>query len=729
MELSEDETQVLNAVARLEGEFGKIATRLAIRRLVLPPPNPGWEGLFTAAESTVAKGALRRFSTHDDIAYKLTVEGWLQCEKFPQVKELIRGFIQAFRTKYEGDFAGNEVTWKELVDAGVSSQVNLAISAGATLHLWANGATGGPESTFGRPFDLDMVLSCETPEAFIDYRLKNPAARVAYRNELERHATGEARRAVSLVYKALVENRRWPLTRRINVTFRREKLDLTRTADHGRFLRGADLTTDDAVTGVTLEGLVFVPDAADDRRDIVRLLAFLGEHYETRPELREVEPQLLMASLGLDEEDLSHLATILANQWSTFVSMNGRAFSIDASRFYVGPDHLDFVGAESFEDIVYAIHDRRIDVARQPGQAPLPIVPSMAHEPIVAPSPKPTTRASATFGPWKKIGGLKGGAQGEVSVVERHEPEYTKGVLKRVRANRDHDPKAAKRLLREALALRKLRHPCIAELVGVSLPNAPEPWLVTRWAPFGSIDRHLSVYKGDVWRTLRLARDLAGALEAAHLSGIIHRDVKPKNILMYSLDHIALTDFGISHHDEEETLTSTDEAPGTYWFGPADRQERRDPKPSLDVFNLGRLVYFMLSDGRQFKHTHRDKDDDLGTLLQRGDLELVNQLLDQMINLDRSRRPQSMRAVIVLIDRALDQLFGGRTRAANVCRACSSGTYVDAGALTFTPPTELFLEPGQLKIRLGEFKPRAWVCSSCGDLTIRFEQLMGLAKR
>ncbi len=725
MEIRDDETRVLNAVARLEGELGKIPTRMAIRRLVAPPKTDGAEALWNAAEACVEKGTLVRFSRQDEIAYKLTLEGWLCTERWPDIRDLIRAFIAAFNEQYERDFVGNEIGWKAIVGAGFRGQLNLATAVGSALHLFSGGSIAAEESTFRRPFDLEMILSLETAEEFIAYRRKNPAERVAYRNDLERAATGEVRRAAAFVYGELVANLRWPLARRADVALRREKIDLTRIANQGRFLRGADLIADDATTSVLLEGLVFVPAADADRRALTRILSFLGTYYEQHPDLREVEPRVLVENLEIQEQELSRLATILAEQYSAFVSLKGATFTLNASRFYVSPDHLDFIGAETFEDIVYAIYDRRIDRAqRWPRISIPPDTDEVDAPPVQRAASKP---APSPFGPWRKIRALKGGGQGEVFIVERVEPEYTKGVLKRVRADKN-SPKEVKRLLREALALRKLRHPCIAELVGTSLPNIPEPWLVTRWAAFGSIDDHRPIYAGDIWRTLRLARDVSGALEAAHNKGIVHRDVKPKNILMYSLDHVALTDFGISHHEDEETITTYD-APGTFWFGPTDRDERRNPKPSLDVFNLGRLIYFLLSGGRQFKHSHRDQNDDLRTIFDRAEFDVVNLLLDEMLVPDREARPQTMRAVIELIDRALDQTFGGRSPAPNKCRACSSGIYVDGGPLTWNSPTELFIEPDRLKLGLAQFKPRAWICRSCGDLRIQLDQLLGLARR
>ena len=122
------------------------------------------------------------------------------------------------------------------------------------------------------------------------------------------------------------------------------------------------------------------------------------------------------------------------------------------------------------------------------------------------------------------------------------------------------------RFRHEINIVKTLRHPFIAEVLDSSADA--EMWFVTRFAPLGSLADGVGWLRGDAWRTLRMGRDIASALHFAHQNGVIHRDVKPGNILVYGPDHFALTDFGIAHHPDQTRATAMGEKVGPGWFLP-----------------------------------------------------------------------------------------------------------------------------------------------------------------
>ena len=104
-------------------------------------------------------------------------------------------------------------------------------------------------------------------------------------------------------------------------------------------------------------------------------------------------------------------------------------------------------------------------------------------------------------------------AEGEVLVVEREAPlEHAIGVLKRVPAELADDAKRLGRFKHEIEAVRDIRHPFTADVLDVDIK---ELWFVTRFAPLGTLQEHLGWFKGDAWRTLRMGRDIAVALQCS----------------------------------------------------------------------------------------------------------------------------------------------------------------------------------------------------------------------
>jgi eukaryotic-like serine/threonine-protein kinase len=149
---------------------------------------------------------------------------------------------------------------------------------------------------------------------------------------------------------------------------------------------------------------------------------------------------------------------------------------------------------------------------------------------------------------------------------------------------------ARQRVLREARIAARLRHP---NAVGVhDVTDDPSgPVLVMEYLPARSLADVLAERTGlSPQEVARIGAAAAAALAAAHAAGIVHRDVKPGNILLGHDGTIKITDFGISHAAGDVTVTSTGLL-GTPAFLAPEVARGEPPGPASDVFSLGATLY------------------------------------------------------------------------------------------------------------------------------------------
>jgi serine/threonine protein kinase len=201
------------------------------------------------------------------------------------------------------------------------------------------------------------------------------------------------------------------------------------------------------------------------------------------------------------------------------------------------------------------------------------------------------------------------GGQGTVFRVKdlsgEHRGEF---ALKRV-----PDSNRRVRFRREIEAIKRLTdpqthqaHPNIISLLDHSaLDDTPDPakqYLVMPIATGGdlSVPGRLGLYKDSIDSVLQVAKQVAGALSAAHAAGIIHRDVKPENILFTGMGHeLWLSDFGICLIREAPRVTELPEVVGPWAFMAPELEQggQLDVTPSADIYSLGKVIFYMLSGG------------------------------------------------------------------------------------------------------------------------------------
>ncbi|MFB7917679.1 serine/threonine-protein kinase [Streptomyces sp. NPDC056061] len=149
-----------------------------------------------------------------------------------------------------------------------------------------------------------------------------------------------------------------------------------------------------------------------------------------------------------------------------------------------------------------------------------------------------------------------------------------------------------KRVLREAISLARVSHPNVVTIYHVvDSPEVFHPWLVMELVPGGSFQDRLERGLCTPTETAQLGRGVLGALNAAHTSGILHRDVKPGNVLLRADGTPVLTDFGIAAVREATSLTNTGELIGSPDYMAPERLRGHDEIPSSDLWSLAMMLF------------------------------------------------------------------------------------------------------------------------------------------
>ncbi|GAA4067936.1 serine/threonine-protein kinase [Streptomyces shaanxiensis] len=169
----------------------------------------------------------------------------------------------------------------------------------------------------------------------------------------------------------------------------------------------------------------------------------------------------------------------------------------------------------------------------------------------------------------------------EVAVKEPRVPDH---LPERERA------KAYERMRREARAAARLDHPAVVNVHDVAVVDG-RPWIVMELVQGRSLGSALQEGTLDARDAARIGLQVLGALEAAHAAGILHRDVKPDNVLLGRHDRVVLTDFGIAQIEGETNLTDTGGFVGSPEYIAPERVLGQRPGPSSDLWSLGVVLY------------------------------------------------------------------------------------------------------------------------------------------
>ena len=270
------------------------------------------------------------------------------------------------------------------------------------------------------------------------------------------------------------------------------------------------------------------------------------------------------------------------------------------------------------------------------------------------------TRAAGPFGPFEILSELGRGAMGAVYLAR-----YPDGRLVALKILTRRAGTARLRFEREARVLRDLDHPGIVRVLAAGRVEE-QPFYAMEYVVGRPLSRLVAPGGIEPRRTADLVRQVAAALAYAHERGILHRDVKPSNVIVAGeppAERARLVDFGLARDLAEPQLTSTGRMLGTPGYLPPEQigedWSRIDGR--ADVYSLGASFYALLTGRLPFPGTPWTEvvgkilsEDPPRPSSHRPDLPgRLDDLCRRMISRDRESRPATARAVEAELDRFL----------------------------------------------------------------------------
>jgi hypothetical protein len=209
-----------------------------------------------------------------------------------------------------------------------------------------------------------------------------------------------------------------------------------------------------------------------------------------------------------------------------------------------------------------------------------------------------TTPGRLVAGRYRLQSQLGGGGMGTVWLARDEllgRQVAIKQVLTPIGVSAAESDQQRQRALREGRIAARLSHPHAISVYDVALESG-QPWLVMEYLPSRSLAGVLSEDGAlRVDQVAQIGAQVADALAATHAAGIVHRDVKPANILIGEGGRVEglvkITDFGISHASGDVTLTQTGQITGTPAFLAPEVAQGQPMTEASDVFSLGATLY------------------------------------------------------------------------------------------------------------------------------------------
>jgi serine/threonine protein kinase len=197
--------------------------------------------------------------------------------------------------------------------------------------------------------------------------------------------------------------------------------------------------------------------------------------------------------------------------------------------------------------------------------------------------------AGAVVGPFRLRRRLGEGAAGIVWLAER-ERDGLLVALKLLRPGVAGDETARRRFAREARAAAEVQHPHLVPVLDAG-EDGGRAWLATRYVDGRSLADRLAGGPLTLPELLSVVAEVAAGLQALHERGLVHRDVKPSNIMLDVGGHAALADFGLAKGAVYSALTRPGQVLGTLAYMAPELIRGEPASPASDLYALGCVAF------------------------------------------------------------------------------------------------------------------------------------------
>ncbi|MDH3216949.1 MAG: protein kinase [Candidatus Krumholzibacteria bacterium] len=249
-----------------------------------------------------------------------------------------------------------------------------------------------------------------------------------------------------------------------------------------------------------------------------------------------------------------------------------------------------------------------------------------------------------TISRYRIVEKLGEGGMGEVYLAIDTELER-KVALKFLPQKVAYDPEALARFKREARAAAALNHPNIITVYEVGRYE-DQSFIAMAYVDGKPLSDELQ--RGiAVERALQIGIQACNGLDKAHRAGIVHRDIKPDNMLIDSDGRVKILDFGLATFGESGGWTSNDSTAGTAHYMSPEQARGEEVDARSDVFSLGAVLYEILTGKRPFKGTH----------VEAVRYAVLNENPEPLSSLNRDLPPDLERVVLKALSKHRDERY------------------------------------------------------------------------